>query len=64
MQMDELSAKAEKQLGKKNVAPDYPPEIKLSGINETRTTDSYPFSVKNVKRFCEFLKECGGFKVC
>ena len=67
-QMDELSAKAEKQLGKKNVAPiDYPPEIKSKWdkLWEARDrTDSYPFAVKNVKRFCEFLKECGGFKVC
>ena len=46
---------------------DYPPEIKTKWdkLWEARDrTDSYPFSVKNVKRFCDFLKECGGFKVC
>ena len=26
--------------------------------------NSYPFSEENVKRFAEFLLECGGFKIC
>lgn len=25
---------------------------------------AYPFSVENVKEFAEFLKDCGGFKIC
>jgi hypothetical protein len=26
--------------------------------------NSYPFSEENVKRFAEFLLECGGFEIC
>jgi len=67
-QMDKLSKLAEKKLGKKDVAPiNYPPEIKQKWDKLWESQDrtcSYPFAVRNVERFCEFLKECGGFKIC
>ena len=67
-EMEKLGVLAEKELGKKDVAPmDFPPKIKekWDKLYETKDrTCMYPFSVANIKRFCLFLKDCGGFKVC
>ena len=52
----------------KDIAPiDYPPEDKKKWDELYETTDRYahyPFSAENCMRFCKFLKECGGFKIC
>ena len=54
--------------GNKKIAPcDYPKDLhdKWESIYHERDhTDSYPFALKNVKRFTKFLRECGGFSVC
>ena len=52
----------------KDIAPiDYPPEDKKKWDELYESTDRYahyPFSAENCMRFCKFLKECGGFKIC
>tara|TARA_Y100000401_G_C8318433_1_gene223866 strand:- start:1157 stop:1777 length:621 start_codon:yes stop_codon:yes gene_type:complete len=64
--MDKLAKKVEKETGKS--APiDWDKKYKdeWDFLWESRDfRDSYPFCVKNVKAFSEFLGECGGFEIC
>ena len=54
--------------GNKKIAPcDYPKDLhdKWESIyREHDHTSSYPFTLKNVKEFIQFLRQCGGFTVC
>ena len=68
IKLDALRVEAIAQTGNKNIAPcDYPKDLNAkwdSIYGERDHTDSYPFTLKNVKEFIKFLRECGGFTVC
>ena len=68
VKLDALRKDAIAQTGNKNIAPrDYPKDLndKWESIYALRDhIESYPFSLKNVKEFIAFLRECGGFRVC
>jgi len=68
VKLDALKMDAIARTGKKNIAPvDYPKDLhdKWESIYRERDhTDSYPFALKNVKEFIQFLRQCGGFSVC
>ena len=63
-----LEIEAIARTGNKKIAPcDYPKDLNAkwdSIYGERDHTDSYPFTLKNVKEFIKFLRECGGFTVC
>ena len=68
VKLDALKMDAIAATGNKNIAPrDYPKDLndKWDSIYcEYDHTSSYPFTLKNVKEFITFLRECGGFTVC
>jgi len=68
VKLEALRKDAIAQTGNKNIAPrDYPKELNDKWEHIYSLTDhieSYPFSLKNVKEFIAFLRECGGFRVC
>jgi len=68
VKLDALKMDAIAATGNKNIAPrDYPKDLndKWDSIyGEHDHTSSYPFTLKNVKEFTKFLRECGGFTVC
>ena len=63
-----LEIEAIARTGNKKIAPcDYPKDLHDKWENIYREHDhtaSYPFSLKNVKEFVKFLRQCGGFSVC
>ena len=67
-QQDELEKEVKKATGDAKLVPyNYPEHFKKKwdDLQKQRDwKDSYPFEVRNVKRFIAFLRECGGFSVC
>ncbi len=67
-QQEELEKEVKKETGNAKLVPyDYPEPFKKKwdDLQKQRDwKDSYPFEVRNVKRFIAFLRECGGFSVC
>jgi len=65
-QREDFRAKMKKKLGKKVPPIEYPKEDfeewKKIHLQEDYNAH-YPFSVENVKEFCEFLDGCGGFAI-
>jgi len=68
IKLDALRVDAIAKTGNKNIAPrDYPKDLndKWESIYRERDyTANYPFALKNVKEFIQFLRQCGGFTVC
>ena len=68
VKLNALDMDAIARTGNKKIAPrDYPKDLhdKWESIyREHDHTASYPFSLKNVKEFVKFLRQCGGFSVC
>jgi len=65
--MDKLQKKVEKETGKETAPMEWDKKYKdeWDFLWESKDwRDSYPFCVKNVKAFSEFLGECGGFEIC
>ena len=68
VKLDALKMDAIARTNNKDIAPrDYPKDLKDKWDNIYREhdhTSSYPFTLKNVKEFIKFLRQCGGFTVC
>ena len=68
LKLKALDMDAIARTGNKKIAPcDYPKDLHDKWENIYREHDhtaSYPFSLKNVKEFVKFLRQCGGFSVC
>jgi len=68
VKLDALKMDAIARTSNKDIAPcDYPKDLKDkwdSIYREHDYTSSYPFTLKNVKEFISFLRQCGGFTVC
>ena len=68
LKMKALKMDAIAQTGNKEIAPrDYPKALNKKWDKIYKEYDNgahYPFEVKNVKEFIQFLRQCGGFTVC
>ena len=66
-ELEQITADCKNEHGDSLVPRDYPEPYRTQwneAYSKKSWTDSYPFSVENIKSFAEFCEQSGGFEIC